>query len=289
MSTETNEFPDEQEDEQDGHPVALLGQYALGVLDPDEVELVARHVQQCQTCRIELAGYDDVVSLLAFAAPVQQVPIRARAGLLARLDEIGTTNQEQLVVLPAIPRQDRQPRRWFKTPASPRIVAFAAVPLVLILAIVGIMANIINDQQQQIATIESKQAAEQAAVNKVFFGDVGSKEPAEATFINSTTAPDARAKLIVNHETNSALILAIGLPPTEGDAEYVAWLRLSAPNEYARAGVLVVGEDGRASLSLEPHDALGTYTEVIITLEQDADTSEPSGPQVMTAAVVPSP
>jgi len=287
VSTETNEFPDEEEIGQDGHPVVLLGRYALGALDPDEVELVARHVQNCPTCRAELAGYDEVVSLLPYAAPVRQVPIRARAGLLARLDEIGTSNHQQMIVLPAIPRENRRMLPWLRIQASPRMIAFAAVPFVLVLAIVGIMADVINDQQHQIATIESKQAAEQAVVNKVFFGDVGGDEPAEVTFISSTTAPSARAKLIVNHETNSALILAMNLPATEDDAQYVAWLRLTAPDEYARAGILAIAEDGRASLSIEPHDAIGNYTEVVVTLEADADVSAPSGPQVMTAAVVP--
>ncbi|HYI16013.1 MAG TPA: anti-sigma factor, partial [Thermomicrobiales bacterium] len=163
---------------------------------------------------------------------------------------------------------------------------FAAVPLVLILAIVGIMANVINDQQEQIATIESEQAAEKDAVDKVLLGTDGSEQPAQATFISSISASGARAKLIVNHETNSALILARDLPVTD-DASYIAWLRLSTPNEYARAGVLVVAPDGRASLSIEPHDAIQNYTEVIVTLETDVEATAPTGPQIMTAAVVP--
>lgn len=287
MSTETNEFPEDENFEQDGHPVGLLSQYALGALDPDEIELVARHVQSCLSCRAELAAYDEVVSLLPYATQLQQVPIRARAGLLAQLDEIGTSNQQQMIVLPAIPRTNNRVLPWPRITASPRMIAFAAVPLVLILAIVGIMANVINDQQQQIATIESEQAAEQAAVDKVFLGDPGNGQPAEATFISSITAPHARAKLIVNYETNSALILARDLPIVEDGTQYVAWLRLVAPDEYARAGILVIAEDGRASLSVEPHDALANYTEVIVTLEADAEAPAPTGPQVMTAAVVP--
>ncbi|MEX2315112.1 MAG: zf-HC2 domain-containing protein, partial [Thermomicrobiales bacterium] len=61
MSTETNEFPEDEHIGQDGHPLALLGRYALGTLDPDEVEQVTRHVQHCRTCRAELAAYDEVV------------------------------------------------------------------------------------------------------------------------------------------------------------------------------------------------------------------------------------
>lgn len=282
MSTETNEFPEDEAIEQDMHPVALLGQYALGALDPIEVERVTRHVQHCPTCRVELAGYDEVVSLLPYAVPVQQVPIRARAGLLARLDEVGTSNQDQMVVLPAMPREHPRSPSWLRMPSSPRMVAFAAVPLAIILSIVGIMANVINDQQQQIATIESAKKN----VENIVLGE-RDDEPAEATFISSTSAAQARAKLIVNYETNSALILARDLPATENGDQYVAWLRLTTPNEFARAGVLDVAEDGRASLSVEPHDAIQNYTEVIVTLEADADVTAPTGPQVMTAAVIP--
>jgi hypothetical protein len=286
VSTETNEFPESDEIDSDGHPTGLLGLYALGALEPDEVEAVTRHVQTCMSCRAELDGYDGVIGLLPYAAPIQHVPIRARAGLLARLDEIGTTNQEQMIVLPAIPREESARLPWLRLPASPRMMAFAAVPLVLILAIVGIMADVINDQQQQIATIEEEQAAEQEAMDKVLLGTDGSEQPAQATFISSISASGARAKLIVNHESNTALILARDLPVVD-DASYVAWLRLSRQDEYARAGILVVAQDGRANLSVEPHDAIQNYTEVIVTLESDTEVSAPTGPQIMTAAVIP--
>ncbi len=286
MSTETNEFPEDEDIDVAGHPVGLLGLYALGTLDPDEIEIVARHVQTCMSCRAELDGYDEIIGLLPFAAQPQQVPIRARAGLLARLDEIGTSNHEQMIVLPAIPRDEPRRLPWLRVPASPRMMAFAAVPLVLILAIVGIMGSVINDQQQQIATIEEEQAAEQQAMDKVLLGTDGSEQPAQATFISSSSASGARAKLIVNHETNSALILARNLPVVE-DASYVAWLRLTTADEYARAGVLLIAPDGRASLSIEPHDAIQNYTEVIVTLENDPDVPAPAGPQIMTAAIIP--
>lgn len=289
MSTETNEFPDDGERGAGEHPVALLGRYALGALDPDENEFVARHIQTCLLCRAELARYDEAIGVLPYAAPIQQVPIRVRAGLLTRLDEIGASNHERLVALPAVPRGSRLLPPWPRVSATPRRVAFAAVPLVLILAIVGIMANVINDQQQQIATYESQQAAEAAAVEKVLLGNDGDDEPAQATFINSMSAPQARAKLIVNHDTNSALILAKDLPATEDGQYYVAWLQLATADEYARAGLLQLDEQGRASLSIEPADEIERYTEVIVTIETDPEASAPAGPRIMTAAVIPGP
>lgn len=287
MSTETNESPENLDGDASEHPTALLGLYALGALDSDEIEYVTRHIHSCDYCRTELAAYDDVIGLLPYSIPAHQVPLRARAGLLSRIDQIGTTNEDQLIVLPAIPKDPAPRMPWLRIPASPRMMAFAAVPLALIFAIVGIMANVINDQQHQIATIESEQAAEKEAFDKVLLGVDGDEQPAQATFISSTSAHGARAKLIVNHETNSALILARDLPLTDGEAQYVAWLRMTAADEFAKAGALVVSDDGRASLSVEPPDAIQNYTEVIVTLETDPNAPEPTGPQVMTAAVIP--
>ncbi|MEX2315111.1 MAG: anti-sigma factor, partial [Thermomicrobiales bacterium] len=221
--------------------------------------------------------------LLPYAAPLRHVPIRARAGLLARLDAIDASDQQRMIVLPVAARERGRPLRWLRMPASPRLVAFAAVPLAIALAIVGIMADVINDQQEQIATIESAKKEFESIV----LGEADDEPPDETTFINSTSAQQARAKLIVNHETNSALILARDLPAIDDGQQYIAWLRLSAPDEYGRVGILEVDEDGRASLSVEPRDAIESYTEVIVTLEANGDVSAPTGPRVMTAAVTP--
>ena len=74
----------------------------------------------------------------------------------------------------------------------------------------------------------------------MLLGENSDDEPAQATFISSSSAPDAHAKLIVNHETNSALILARNLPATDEGQQYVAWLQL--------AGLDVSGEIDEALL-----------------------------------------
>ena len=105
-------------------------------------------------------------------------------------------------------------------------------------------------QQEQLASIE----AEQNAIERTLL-DAPDNQPAQATFISSVSAPEARAKLIVNHETNSALILARDLPELSDQQYYVAWLRLASEDEYARDALLDLDDDGGANMTLEPRDA----------------------------------
>ena len=42
----------------------LLGAYALHALEPDEVEIIDRHLEECPRCRAEVAGYREVATLL---------------------------------------------------------------------------------------------------------------------------------------------------------------------------------------------------------------------------------
>ncbi|HEX9546543.1 MAG TPA: zf-HC2 domain-containing protein, partial [Acidimicrobiales bacterium] len=52
----------------DGHDGVqeLLGAYALDAIDPDEAELVERHLAVCARCRAEVAEHREVAGLLAY-------------------------------------------------------------------------------------------------------------------------------------------------------------------------------------------------------------------------------
>lgn len=59
----------------------LLGVYALDALEPDEAELVERHLPTCPKCRAEVAEHREVAGLLGFAG--QEAP----AGLWERITD----------------------------------------------------------------------------------------------------------------------------------------------------------------------------------------------------------
>jgi hypothetical protein len=280
--------PDERGDrapftltDQDGHVRSLLPGYALGVLDPEEMELVARHVQSCPFCLEELGAYEETAGMLAYGAPVQPVPLRARAALLARVDEIGTDNAEQLIVLPPAPRDP-----WFISRRIARFSAFSAAPAaviaIMIMAMI-LMGERISEQQQQIDQIEDQKKAAQAELMRV-------PTPANPRFmtdlIRSSAAPNASGKMFINHDANTALLLAVDLPTPDASQHYVVWLEIAGTNEYARYGTLEVDSSNRAQLEIHPIGPLAQYDAVAITVESEPEPATPTGPQLMTAGLV---
>jgi hypothetical protein len=257
------------------HVSELLAAFALGALEPQETEIVVRHLQNCPHCRAELEGYQAVTELLPYAAPAHPVPVRARAALLSRVDAIGTQNPEQLVMLQPERRAGRgQLRR------VPRLAwaagSLAAVVLIAFTVSSFLMQDRIQDQQQQLEAEREKQ------------GDIAEvllDQRYETQLTGSTAAPDAEGKLLVNLADNSALLLVKSLPPPEDGASYTVWLHIQG--EYARVGVLDVQDDGRGSLVVRPPDRLSHYTMLVITAEVDPNSALPTGPEVLTASLLP--
>jgi desulfoferrodoxin (superoxide reductase-like protein) len=264
--------------------------YALSALDPDETELVARHISTCVACREELADYALTTGALAFAVPPRQVPLRARAGLLARLDEVGTTNEERMIVLrpePEVASRNARPLwNWLPRPklALPdwprsRVAAFAAVPMLLVAALVIAMGDRINDQQNEIEQIKAEQAETDRTMMSV--EDAGTVQDV----ISSSAARDAAGKIIINRETDTALLLVVGLPQPAEDEHYIVWLEFAANDEYAKIGPLTVEPDGRARMIVDPTGPMNVYDGVRITAESDPETTSPTGPELMMAGI----
>lgn len=265
----------------DEHVRPLLAGYALGSLDPHETEIVARHVQSCATCRAELADYELVTGVLGYAAPVEPVPLRVRAALLGQVAEIGSRNPEQMVVLPRAPRPEGfWSRRLAKMSAMAAIPA--AVIVILIVTMVA-MGERINQQQEQLAVAEEQQTT----YERTLMSETVTDNPRFTTdFVTSNVAPTARGRLFIDRPSNTALVLAVDLPiPADGES-YIVWLRFVGGDEYARAGVLDVGTDGRARLPIESIDALSRFSTVVVTVEADPSVPAPSGPELMTAGMV---
>jgi hypothetical protein len=266
-----------------GHVQELLPGYALGVLDPDETELVARHVQGCPLCRGELARYQQVRQLLPYAVPPQPVPLRVRTGVLAAIDVVGTSNDEQMIVLPA-PPADRRP--WLRR--HPRALALASIAAMVTLMLGAMLAlgERNNQLEEQIAQVEE----ERDQAERVLMQYPTPVNPTSTIeFITMTAGGDAQGRLFVDHGLNEAMVLVKYLPQPAEDEFYVVWLLIYGEAEYARAGTLEVDEQDRAQFTIDPVDALARYAAVIITAESDPDPSAPRGPELMTAAMAPSP
>src|ERR1700727_2602092 len=87
----------------------LLGAYALDAVEPDEVEMIERHLEVCPRCRAEVAEHREVTGLLGY------VGYEAPAGVW---DRISASMQEPPPAM-RLARMDAPPP-GSPTPAAPR-------------------------------------------------------------------------------------------------------------------------------------------------------------------------
>ncbi len=84
--------------------------YALGALDPAEVEQFRTHLESCAACRDDLAGFRQVVDVLPMAPPQHPVPRRLRRRVLtavrndARRLQQGERPHRRLPIAQRLPR-----------------------------------------------------------------------------------------------------------------------------------------------------------------------------------------
>jgi anti-sigma factor RsiW len=266
-------------DEQ-GHVSALLAAYALDALEPAEAATVTRHLARCAVCRAELAGYTAAAAALPYATEPLAVPLRVRAGLLARIDNLGSGRPRLLELAAAgAPRRPerlerlRHARRaWLAVvPAAMLIIAFGANAV--------FMHDRINDQQHQIKALE----ADKGKVAQVVVVDNASRYVSELA--GTSFAPQAAARLFLDRDTNNGVLLAINLhTPAEG-AGYVAWLH--GHGVWERLGELTLDTLGRSQMNLTPSSTIDNYDSFVVTLEADPLVVAPSGPVILSGTTVP--
>jgi hypothetical protein len=263
----------------------LLAGYALDALSDDETAYIDRYLPDRKQWQLELAGYSRVSSLLPYSSEPHQVPVRARAAILARIDALAIESQEEAIARASQPATiGSQLRRW--RAHVPRVAWAAAVPATII-AVVFIMTSIlmqdrITEQQAELAAFQQ----EQVRVNEVLLADNSGQQVVE--LVQSNVAPLARGRLFIDRHDNTAMLMVRDMPPPGNGQTYVVWLLIGTNgNEYAQFGELSVDQFGRGQIILDPPDDFNQYSVVSITVEQTSGIDAPIGPEVMTGGIAP--
>lgn len=280
-----NQLPEQPTDEIS----KLLAGFALKALAPDEAAFVARQLPRKADWRAELDEYRGVVNLLPYQAEPQDVPLRIRAGMLARIDEIESqvpqsvkARRDQLLAEAerASARTPMQRGRWL-----PKIAMATALPSTIV-AIVFVMYTVImqsriNDQETELASYaqEQRQAAEILTQSDAELQQV-------ISLIVTNQAPLARGRLFIDAASNSGMLVARNLPQLGPDEVYMVWVAPDTANgELASLGLLQIDELGAGQLILTPPDAFERYLTISVTREAGPDVTRPSGPEVMSGGI----
>lgn len=275
-----NQLPEQPTDEISN----LLAGFALKSLAPDEAAFVARQLPRKDAWRTELDGYRAVAQALPYMAEPLDVPVRIRAGILSRIDEIESqvpesvkARRERLREETAQPRPSRRrlSRIGLATALPATVVAIAFVMYTVI------MQGRINDQQTELASYaqEQRQAAE-------ILTQPDDDLQRVVQMVITNAAPLSRGRLIIDAQSNSGLLAVRNMPPLAEGEVYVVWVVPDMVNrEFASLGTLKIDELGAGQLILTPPDAFERYLNVSITRETDPEVTHPSGPEVMSSGI----
>ncbi|MEZ4521722.1 MAG: anti-sigma factor [Thermomicrobiales bacterium] len=270
----------------------LLAAYALGALEPDERDFVARNLPRFPEWQKELDEYRLAATALAHAAEPVDVPLRVRAGVLSEVDAIESNVPLQRyrkaawnATIPptALPIAEPPERRnWKRT--IPRVALITSMPATIVAIVFAMYTVIIHDQitEQQNELAEFQQVQDESA--EVFTSP--STERQVIDLVASNDAPFARGSLFVDKSENAAVLVARSLPSLAESEQFVVWVQTGNNNEeYARIGVLEPNDAGTAQIIIDPPDLFDRYTNVLVTRESEVDSTSPAGAPILSAGI----
>ncbi|MEU3725909.1 anti-sigma factor [Streptomyces sp. NPDC031705] len=232
----------------DAHTLAAA--HALGALAPDEREAFARHMQECEACRQEAAGFEATAARLAAAAS-QTPPAALKPRVMAAVDGVRQLPPHVPAAAPPATRAGALRRR--------------AVPLALAATVAaalfggGAMWQLRHGQ-------ELEQRARQAEQRLDAVGTVLAAP--DARTVHGRAANGALTTVVASDRQNQAVFTARNLPAPAAGKTYQLWL---AHGGTMRPAGLVHG-DGTVLVDGDPAGA----TAIGLTLEPAAGSPRPT-------------
>jgi len=268
---------------------AELSSFALGALDADDRREVEQHLAGgCAACEREMAGWQEVVGLMALSSE-DQAPPDLKPALLQRLPRRRTA-------IRALPR-----RTWMP-------LAAAAMAL-LVLGVVheaGVRDELAQ-QRQLVASLRTEVATAHDSLDHLTAqlaakeNDLGALRTALAAAQESLAivqapglqlvrlketakAPPAEGHVLLSAETRRALFYAFDLPPVPADKTYELWW-ITEKEGPVNAGVFVPDQKGLGRIESALPQQAGTIQAAAVTIEPTGGVPKPTGPMVLIGNV----
>lgn len=210
---------------------SLVAPYALDALDEHERAQFEAHLDDCDDCRAELAGFVGTTTRLG-EAEEQTPPPELRARLMA---EVATTRQERPTVV-----------ALHKKSALRRTLPRLAVAAAFLVGAVG-AGGYVNERDAA-----NDLRADRAAITALI-------SASDATTIDKKFDGGGRVVLVSSDDADAAFIVASDLPGLEDGKVYQVWtVKGDSPTSqgvFAKSGSMVMEDlDGadRVAITVEP-------------------------------------
>jgi len=233
-----------------------LAAYALGALDENEARRLEEHLESCQACQAELADYTAVSDGLLSALPPQEPRPGLRKQLRARLpDNRAASGARSSWSLPRI---------------SFGQVA-AAVAFVLLLGLNLYSALQTRRLQGQQAELAQRMDAEQSAIAMLAYPGTQKISIYEG----------AAGSLLLNAETNTAVLFTWDLPELPDDQTYQIWLIDAGGNRVSGGLFETSPENEYTTVRVAASSPLDDFVGLGVTIEPWGGSPGPTGANVL--------
>lgn len=238
---------------QDEHTpyVENIPAYAIGALNADDIIALEEHLQNCTSCRTELAEYRAVSESLLTAIPPTQPSAALRKQLQSHL--------------PSVKKKSRLPTTL---PFGRFALGFAVI--ILVALNITYLMQIRTIQNQQIALLNQVEDAQVALA-------LMSSPNAQ---ILPLTGDTVSGTLLLDKQNNTAVLIARNLPQLGDEKTYQIWL-IEEDGGRVSAG-LFRPESGQpyTTKAILPSQTLTDYLGIGVTVEPAGGSEAPTGKRV---------
>lgn len=262
------------------HVTDLIPAYALGALEPDEVDVVERHIEVCTACDDEATRAAQVADMLLAAplidpaTPATDAPLSLRQRVLDHVRALQTTRHQEPSPEPSqeAGQEAGQEPHARRTPGH--IQRF-------IRTIFGQPVDGADDGEEGVTPALFHPTGD-SELDRVLLDLL--LDPTFAVYgAPGAAEPGAFARLITASDKHHAALLASGLPaPAHGHAYQIWLLRDGQPVPNA---LFTTDAHGRGASLVRASGPVTAYDTVAITLEPAGGSPGPTGPVLLAGSL----
>lgn len=235
-----------------------LPAYSLGALDADQPAALEAHLETCDDCKAELAGYRNIATGLLHALPPQTPPARLRRKLLTQLPSASKRTPSLLPL------------------SNGRFSIGQLLNAAVVLALIGVnlfSVSQIRELRREQALLTERFSAEQAAIGMLAY-------PNTQIHMIVPDVQNLTGSVLVDKDRPMAVLFLWNLPELDAAQSYQIWL-INAQGDRISAGFIRPAEGSYTTALIQSAMPLGEFIAIGVTIEPAGGSEQPTGERLL--------
>lgn len=246
----------------------LLPFYALDALTDEERRLVEEYLTEHPEARQQVEQMSRTASVLPQSVAPVEPPRRVKQALLRR---VAADAESQ--VRPSTQSQPSRRGLRFENFFRTFSLVTAAVAIVWVIVLNLQVARL----RSEISGLNERLVAQSESLEKIIT-NLPQTNPSGVITVSlkgTQAQPQAQGQLLVNPNSQSAILVIAGLPPLEAGQTYQVWLiDGGAP---VSAGLLTIDQNGQGVFVVTSEEEIGSFNSLGISVEPEGGSPQPTG------------